>query len=136
MDNTRPPTISEIEELTAFMPKLYAEGFKPVKQWHGGPQEGRMEITMPWPEYDPLVEDFFRTVGKNCWSDYDYIPEESGRMAGDPDFIKTSTMAQVKTMLTYCLRGERFSEGHWGVMIDNGTIRNLLEHLKELAALM
>jgi hypothetical protein len=37
--------------------------------------------------------------------------------------------AEIKTMLTFCLRGERFADGHWGEMIEAGHIRRLLERL-------
>jgi hypothetical protein len=35
-------------------------------------------------------------------------------------------------MLTYCVWGERFSDGHWGTMIEKGYIRRLLERLDEI----
>jgi hypothetical protein len=57
-------------------------------------------------------------------------------MIRDADITKNSSLDQVKTMLTYCVRGERFCDGHWGEMIESGIIRNLLERLKELGPLM
>ena len=36
MNNDQPPTLQEIEALTAYLPRLYAEGFSPVKSWSGG----------------------------------------------------------------------------------------------------
>ncbi|RME73290.1 MAG: hypothetical protein D6784_12140 [Chloroflexi bacterium] len=125
---TRQPTSQEIEELVSFLPRLYAAGFSPIKQWHGGPQEG----TMPYPEYEAVVEAFFRAAGKECWIDYSYDPAEAGRMLRDEAFIKTANLEQIKTMLTYCVRGERFSDGHWGAMIEGGYIRRLLLRLAEL----
>jgi len=40
--------------------------------------------------------------------------------------LKAAALSQIKTMLTYCVRGERFSEGFWGEMIERGYIRQLL----------
>ncbi len=136
MKDTRPPSISEINELIAFLPKLYAEGFKPVNQWHGGTSDVNGVIMMPFPEYNQVVEDFFRAAGKECWCDYGYDPSEAGQMIRDTEFVKNSSLAQIKTMLTYYVRGERFCDGHWGAMIESGYIRNLLERLSELASLM
>ena len=136
MNKTRQPTTAEINELIAFLPKLYGEGFEPVKQWHGGKQEDKQIMTMPWPEYNRVVTDFFRTAGKECWCDYGYDPDQAGQMIRDADNVKNSSLDQVKTMLTYCVRGERFCDGHWGEMIERGTIRNLLERLTELGSLM
>jgi len=35
-------------------------------------------------------------------------------------------------MLTYCVRGERFGDGDWGAMIEDGHVRRLLERLAEI----
>ncbi len=133
---TRQPTIAEINELIAFLPKLHAEGFEPIRQWLGGRQEGKQEMTMPFPEYNQVVTDFFFTAGKDCWCDHSYDPEQAEQMIRDVDTVRNSSLDQVKTMLTYCVRGERFCDGHWGEMIKRGYIRNLLERLAELVSLM
>jgi hypothetical protein len=57
-------------------------------------------------------------------------------MLRDVEFVKNSSLDQIKTMLTYCVRGERFCDGHWQVMVEGGYIRSLLERLSELASLM
>ena len=136
MENSRLPTRNEIEELVGFLPLLYAEGYQPVKQWHGGKPDAAGVIQMPFPEYDQGVEDFFRAAGRGCWCDYGYDPSEAGQMINDADFIKHSSLEEIKTMLTYCVRGERFGDGHWEAMIENGNIRRLLERLAELVSLM
>ena len=46
--------------------------------------------------------------------------------------MRTASLAQIKTMLTFCVRGERFSDGHWGAMIAKVHIRRLLERLNEI----
>ena len=134
MDQTRPPVLGEIEELVAFLPKLYADGFKPIRRWGGGEQNKNGGLTMPWPDYDEVVIEFFRAAGKDCWCDYAYHPEEAGRMLEDKEFVKVSSLSQIKTMLTYCVRGERFCDGHWAAMIERGHIRGLLERLAEIGA--
>jgi hypothetical protein len=35
-------------------------------------------------------------------------------------------------MLTYCVRGERFSDGHWAAMLESGRIVALLKRLRAL----
>ena len=64
--------------------------------------------------------------------DYTYSPEQAWTMLQDSSFVQSSSLNQIKTMLTYCVRGERFSDGHWGDMIEKGYIRRLLERLIEL----
>ena len=129
---TRIPTSQEIKELVAFLPRLYTEGFTPIERWGGGTKGQDRVFTMPWPEYNKVVEEFFRVASSECWIDYDYSPEDAGRMIENDDFIKTADLAQIKTMLTYCVRGERFCDGHWAAMIERGYVRRLLQRLAEL----
>jgi hypothetical protein len=130
---SRLPALEEIETLTSYLPRLYAEGFSPVESWDGGKmKDGSM--TLPYPKYDPLVDEFFRHVSSDGWLDYDYKPEQASQMLRDENIVKTASLEQIQTMLTFCLRGERFSDGHWGEMIKKGYIRQLLERLNEIKA--
>jgi hypothetical protein len=130
-DKDRQPTLQEIEALTAYLPRLYAEGFSPIRKWNGGKQADGT-YTMPYPDYDPLIEEFYRTVS-GSWLDYNYNPEQAYQMLKDENLVKTASLSQIRTMLTFCVRGERFSDGHWAEMIAQGHIRRLLERLNEIA---
>ena len=55
-------------------------------------------------------------------------------MLQDEERVKAASLEEIKSMLTFCVRGERFSSGHWGVMISQGYIRRLLERLQEINA--
>ena len=133
MKKTPLPTVQQIEELTVFLPRLYAEGFSPVLHWYGGKQKDGT-LTFPYPDYDPLVQEFFSVAANQCWRDYDYNPEQGHQMLANENFVKTASLAQIKSMLTFCVRGERFSDGHWEEMIEKGYIRRLLERLNEIKA--
>jgi hypothetical protein len=126
------PTLQEIEALTAYLPGLYAEGFSPVINWNGGKQEDGT-FTMPYPDYDPLVEEFYRAISAGGWLDPGYNPDQAYQMIGDENQIKVASLPEIKTMLTYCMRGERFSDGHWAEMIEKGYIRRILERLNQVA---
>jgi Family of unknown function (DUF6508) len=130
---TRLPTRQEMQELVAFLPRLYSEGFKPVIKWNGGDQGKDGFIRLPWPEYDPVVEEFYRLAASAYWLDYEYRPEDAARMLKDDELVKSASLPQIKTMLTYCVRGERFSDGHWAEMIENGYIRKILERINVLS---
>ena len=132
-ENDRLPTRQDIETLTAYLPRLYAEGFSPVQKWNGGKQEDGT-FTMPYPDYDPLVEEFYWAISAGGWLDHGYNPEQAYKMIQDEDLVKTASLAQIKTMLTFCVRGERFSDGHWAEMVEKGYIRQILERLNEIKA--
>ena len=87
---------------------------------------------MPYPVYPEDVKQFYRLAGQPCWSDYDYEPKKAARMLQDEAVIHSATLAEVKTMLTYCVRGERFSDGHWAAMLESGKVVALLKRLHVL----
>jgi len=62
------------------------------------------------------------------------VPIEAGRLLEDESFVRRASIDEIKTMLTYCVRSERFGEGHWGAIIESGHLRRLLERLAEIAA--
>jgi uncharacterized protein DUF6508 len=126
------PTSQEIERLTTFLPRLYAEGFSPIKSWSGGEKQKDGSISFPYPNYNPVVEEFFGLVSSDGWLDHEYNPERAHQMLKDQNEIKTSSLSQIKTMLTFCVRGEHFSDGHWAQMIEQGHIRRLFERLNEI----
>jgi hypothetical protein len=125
-------TTPEIERLLTFLPRLAADGFVPIREWGGGEKDANGAYVMPWPVYDPVVEALFEAAGQDCWMDFEYVPHEAGRMLEDPALVRRASLDEVRTMLTYCVRGERFSEGHWAAMIAGGHVRRLLERLKEI----
>ncbi len=133
MENGQLPTRQDIEALTAFLPRLYAAGFSPVKNWNGGKQKDG-SFTLPYPDYDPVVEEFFRAVSGEGWLVYDYDPGQASGMIRDKGLIETASLSQIRTLLTFCVRGEHFSDGHWAEMIEKGYIRQILERLDEIKA--
>ncbi len=57
-------------------------------------------------------------------------------MIRDGEFIKIAPIKDIKTMLTYCVRGERFSDGHWAEMLRSGRIVAILKRLQVLRETM
>jgi hypothetical protein len=53
-------------------------------------------------------------------------------MIRDVKLIITTSISQIKTLLTFCVRGERFSNGRWGGMIEKAYIRRLPERQNEI----
>jgi len=132
MKETPLPTAKEIQHLVSFLPRLYAEGMSPVRKWHGGATEEEGVFQWPWPEYEEVVSEFFHAASRDCWFDYGYLSKGAAEMLSNAQVVRNADLAQIKTMLTYCVRGERFCDGHWAAMIKGGHIRRLLERLREL----
>ena len=125
------PTEKEIDELVQFLSRLYADGFSPTKQWRGGETNNGV-MTMPWPEYEKVVNDFFHVASKKCWCDDQYASKETSKMLENEELIGRASLSELKTMLTFCVRGERFCDGHMAAMIESNKIRKILERLREI----
>jgi hypothetical protein len=126
------PTAEEIQALVSFLPQLYAKDFTSVHRWAGTSERRDRTVSLPWPEYDDLVTEFFQLASTECWTDHEYDPETAGENLNDANAVQSADLDQLKAMLTYCVRGEKFCDGHWGAMIEGGQIRRVLERLDQL----
>ena len=131
---TEPITQQRVDELLRFLPVMGKpdEDLKP--KWHGleaTPDKDGV-FTMPYPTYPPAVKEFFHLAGQPCWTDNGYNPEVVGESVHSGDVIASASLAQIKTMLTFCVRGERFCDGHWGAMVSEGRIGAILRRLQQL----
>ena len=125
------PTARDIRELLAFLPKLYADGFATIQRVHSKDQDGEI-VAFPYPEYEEVVGEFMNCLRRDCWLDYGYVPRECEKLIESEEAIGQASLPQLRAMLTYVLRGERFSDGWWGHMIEKGYVRRILERLAEL----
>jgi hypothetical protein len=123
-----------MDELVAFLPKFCQEGFAPVDRWGGGTKGPDGVVTMPWPEYNAVVKQFVAVASKECWTDFQYVSNLADVKLEDIGEVCRASLAQVKTLLTAFVRGERFCDGHWASMIEQGHIRRLLQRVAELRA--
>jgi len=125
------PTVSDIDELLSYLPVLYENESEPIPRWHDGDKIDAAALLFG-PEYDKVVKQFFNAAAKECWCDYDYDPGNVGKMIRDPHKIAHATLPEIKSMLTWCVRGERFIGGHWSAVIEDGNIRDILLRLQDL----
>jgi hypothetical protein len=131
-DQREPVTRIEIDKLLRFLPLFDIPNRDFVESWAGGEKTKGGTITIPYPIYPEDVKQFYRLAGQPCWSDDDYEPRKAARMLEDEALIAGATLAEVVTMLTYCVRGERFSDGHWAAMLKSGKIVAILRRLQVL----
>lgn len=126
------PTPQDIEELLAFLPVFRSPDFRPVAQVHDGRgADGARQFT--WPEYKSEIVRFIQVTSKDCWQDRHYSPEAMAVMIADSQQVASATLDEVRSMLTYCVRGERFCDGYIGHMIESGRLAQILERLRQIA---
>lgn len=129
-----PITLKCVDELLQFLPMMDTPGQDLDPLWRGADSApGRDNVLiMPYPIYPPAVTAFFWAAGQPCWSDYDYNPALAAGMVHSDEAIAAATLDEIKTLLTYCVRGERFVDGHWGAMVRSGRIGAILRRLAQL----
>ncbi|MCW5873268.1 MAG: hypothetical protein KIS88_01340 [Anaerolineales bacterium] len=126
------PTTEDFDQLLAFQSTLCAPDFKPVLAWGGGRQPDG-SIQLPYPEYHPAVDEFIRAASAECWRDYEYVENIRSLRPGMAKLISGASLNQLRTVLTYIVRGERFSDGHWGAMIKEGIVCAVLVRLADVS---
>lgn len=131
MDDARVPA-EKMDELLRFLPVFEIPNRQYVKDWGGGETTAEGAITVPYPIYCDDVLEFYTLAGQTHWSDFDYNPREAYDMLSDDECISTASLDELRTMLTYCVRGERFADGHWAHMLESGRIVALLRRLAAL----
>jgi hypothetical protein len=125
-------TRETIDQLLRFLPLFDVPGRQFVERWAGGERTDDGAITVPYPIYADDVLEFFQLAGQPCWSDYGYSPAEAARMLKDDGFIARATLGEIRSILTYCVRGERFCDGHWQVVLKSGRVTAILRRLAVL----
>lgn len=89
-------------------------------------------IVIPHPTCPAVVMEFFTLAAQEWWSDTSYASSDAADQIRNDSAIAEASLAQVKSMLTFCVRGERFCDGHWAEMVNSGRIGAILRRLKQL----
>ena len=120
------PTKKNIKELTNFLPLLYDDKFELSKT---NPNADMADIfSGGFYKYHSSVSTFFELVSQEHWKDYKYVDNFSEKMI-EPGKIEKASINEIKTILTWCDRLERFFEGHWEYVIETKIIKRILERL-------
>jgi len=120
------PSKTDIKELTNFLPLLYDKNIKLCKTDPNGDK-----LFGGFYVYHPSVNTFFELASQQHWQDYQYVDNFSDQMI-KPGKIENSSMNEIKTIITWCVRVERFAEGHWVGVIEKDIIKRLLKRLNNI----
>jgi hypothetical protein len=125
-------TLEKMDELLQFLPLFEVPGRSYVQSPASSGPGAEGESLRPYPEYCEDVLAFFWLVGQPCWSDFEYDPRQAQALLSDDAFIDTCSLEGLKTLLTYCVRSERFGDGAWLHLLESGRIAALLRRLAVL----
>ena len=113
-----PQRVAAVRALRTLLAEGYATAEAPVAVTGAG-----------WPDYDERVLPGLAAAQELAGVDVDYLRHvDRVSDAG----IDAASLADLGTLFTYVLRGERFSEGHIGAALANGKVGRMLDRLAEL----
>lgn len=126
------PSAKDIDVLLAFLPILGADEVQIYEKDSDEQtvEDGVLQITSP--NYSDSVLDFFHAARGPAWRDSDYVEKQADKILSDPNKIAEASLQDIKTLLTFCVRAERFCEGSWGDRVKGGEIKAILTRLAEL----
>lgn len=127
------PTNEQIDRLIACLPLIY--GVNPVAIDEITVPVGEGEIAQSFPDYDDSIRHFFKMASGEAWNDPAYATKDVPAMLADSHFIMRATVDDIRTMLTHCVRSERFSPGYRAGVVKSGQLRQILERLVVIRAL-
>lgn len=120
----------DIDELIAFLPVLQKlNGRYTIPGKHESQSAGTIAFVM-YSQYADEVSLFFELAAKECWLGPDYLNKKYEPLRNDISKIKNATLDEIKNILTWCVRGERFCSGHWSGVLSDGLVFALLERLR------
>lgn len=127
------PTPVQVDDLLSHGQKLRALGGRYTKPSPDLESDSTPQVmVLQGPAYVAEVDAFFSAVRRNGFMKGDYDPAACGALVRDPQRIREASMDELQRMLTWCVRGERFSDGLWESLLADGTIFALLDRLEEL----
>ena len=126
-------TTEQMDRLIACLPLIY--GANPVAINEVTVPAGTGEIAQSFPDYDDSIRHFFKMASGEAWRDPDYMEKDVPAMLADPHFIMRASIDDIRTMLTHCVRSERFSPGYRAGVVKSGQLRQILERLVVIRAM-
>jgi hypothetical protein len=126
------PTAEQICRLVDYLSKFRAHDFAPVIEWVGGDEIEPGVISVPHPRYDETLSAFMHEASQDWWQDFDYTKSDARNMLDWPELIAVASIAQIKSMLTLCVRSERFCDGAWQDIFEKGYLTAILERLDRM----
>lgn len=124
-------TSQQIDAIIPFLERFEADGFT-VGIWNSPPGQ------MPWFSFDESVSEFQQVLYDNGWIDSSFKwpdwQETAQEFVASPAKIESADARTIQKLLTTHVRKERFCEGNFAAMFENGHIVALLKRLKSIRA--
>lgn len=121
-----PQRVAAVRALRELLAAGYGTEARPIAS-HGAPASGTLGGV--YPDYDDRVFPGLVAAQELAGIDVDYLRNvDRVSEAG----IAEASLADLGTLFTYLVRGERFADGHVASAIENGKVGRMLDRLTAL----
>ena len=125
------PTITnrQIDAILPFLERFEARDFSP------GAWDSSTGVLPNFNGHE-AVSEFVQTLYDHGWVtpafDWTELSEEAMEFANSPDKVRQADLPTILKLLTAHVRADRFSDGHFAQMLENGHISAILNRLQQL----
>lgn len=113
-------TQADVDRLLAYLPKFR------------NPKGAFRTPSTSWqPAYTDDVWEFFSMLEASPLMDMNYSPERECDHIESPEYIEQANIDELRALLTYICRGERFCDGYWLSVLRDGSLVAVLDRLAQ-----
>jgi hypothetical protein len=126
------PTPQQIDSILRFLP-MFADPDAKHSRWHT--EKG----VMPWCELSEVAGRFYRALyddGFVVGFDWPGWQDKALSYFNSPEKLVSADLLTIRRLLTLHVRKDRFCEGHFAEMLENGQIAAILQRLAVLRRVM
>ena len=126
------PRIEQIGTLLEFLPRLEAVRSPQSRVWFERDAKGRLSYQV-W--NSKLSDEFMQALYKNGFvlMDFEWSRWEGARQIAErPEVLASADLETICKLLTVHARSDRFCEGHFGEVIENGQMVVIMRRLAEI----
>lgn len=127
-----PLSAAQMDVILEYIPRLEAPDFSPG-EWQGGAGQ------MPYFRDSDTVSDFRRALSQQgvlIVFDWPAWQTEAERYMQDPQALAAAPLIDLRRLLTTHIRADRFHEGHFASVVEDGHILAILRRLRQIRAEM
>lgn len=131
------PSAAQLRSLAACEGRLRAPGFTPGR-WHDLERRSDGALHMPWFEHSPdmraLVAAMVAAIPELDRDWMSWAATSRGRqLLEDPGLVYGASPVELASLVTACVRGDRFTEGSLAEAVERGTLAAIFSRADELA---
>ncbi|WP_088035390.1 DUF6508 domain-containing protein [Evansella clarkii] len=124
--------MKNIKEVISYL-KYFEDEYRTFYHWDPHERSSEGNIKLSYPKYDDRLNCFINAIYKSGLLMDDYAAHYKGGFTGlTPEKISAADIKELRGMLTFIIRAERFSEGSWAHAAKDKLFYYILKRLNEL----